>query len=422
MSYHPTTTVRIAPSLKKEANAVFSEMGLSMSAAINAFLVNVSKTGRLPFELEAEPSKVQPRSRDAVGGGPKNRSLNRAFKSKKDEFYTLYEDVEKELVHYSDKFTGKHVLCNCDDPFESAFFRYFILNFEELGLASLRSTCYASSPLAGQEYPLEAGNHPYVTEVNHVPEDLVLPDGSLDLETVFGMEGNSISWLDGDGDFRSKECVELLKTADVVVTNPPFSLFREFITQLVEYEKEFLILGNMNASTCREVFPLFKDNKVWYGQSIRSGDRKFYVPETYPLSAANCGIDDSGRRFIRVKGVRWFTNIDNARRHETLDLSKPYDPSRNPKFDNYNAIEVSRTMDIPFDYDGLMGVPITFLDRYNPAQFEIMMLANGNARTNVAKETLSIAGYEADDEDKGGVAMLGGKRSYARILVKRVAN
>lgn len=417
MNYHPTTTVRIAPSLKKEANAVFSEMGLSMSAAINAFLVNVTKTGRLPFELEAQPSEGQ----SYVPGEPKNGSLNRAFKAKKDEFYTLYEDVEKELVHYPDKFRNKHVLCNCDDPFESAFFRYFILNFEKLGLSSLKSTCYASSPLAGQEYPLEAGNRPYVTEVNHVPEDdLVLPDGSLDLETVFSMEGNSISWLEGDGDFRSEECIELLKSADVVVTNPPFSLFREFITQLVEHQKDFLILGNMNASTCREVFPLFRDNKVWYGQSIRSGDRKFYVPDTYPLSASNCGIDETGRRFIRVKGVRWFTNIDNARRHETIDLKKTYDADRNPRFDNYAAIEVSRTMDIPVNYPDLMGVPITFLDRYNPKQFEIVMLANGNARTNVTPETLSLVGYEANDKDKGGVAMLGGKRSYARILVRRI--
>lgn len=207
----------------------------------------------------------------------------------------------------------------------------------------------------------------------------------------------------------------------MVVTNPPFSLFREYMAQLIAHDKKFLVLGNMNAATYREVFPLFRDNKIWYGQSIRSGDRKFYVPDSYPLNASNCGIDDSGRRFIRVKGVRWFTNMDNARRHEELVLTRNFHADEYPRFDNYDAVEVGRTMDIPVDYEGLIGVPITFLDRYNPAQFEIVMLANGNARTNVNAGTLSAVGYVPDPEDRGGVGMIDGQRSYARILLRRVA-
>lgn len=422
MSYNPTTTIRIAPSLKNEANAVFQELGISMSTAINAFLANVARTGRIPLDFDTNA----PSRNDFSSDAPlmhKNSTLNRAFKAKKDEFYTQYEDIEKELIYYPGQFAGKHVLCNCDDPFESAFFRYFLLNFEELGLASLKSTCYFSSSLAGQGYPLDTSTHPYGTVVTQVPtEDIVLPDGSLDLEAVFNLEGNSIYWLEGDGDFRSPECINLLKEADVVVSNPPFSLFREYISQLVEYNKQFLILGNMNASTYREVFPLFRDNKVWYGESIRSGDRKFHVPDSYPLGAANCGIDESGRRFIRVKGVRWFTNMDNARRHERLKLSKTFDPSSYPRFENYEAIEVSRTMAIPEDYKGVMGVPITFLDRYNPDQFKIIMLANGNARTNVSAETLESVGYVPNPGDKGGVGILNGRRSYARILIQRIDN
>lgn len=420
MSYNPTTTIRIAPSLKSEANAVFDELGITMSTGINAFLTNVARTGRLPFELDTAQFKVKKGPGKPISKPSRNAMLNQAFRAKKDEFYTQYEDVEKELIHYKPQFRNKHVLCNCDDPFESAFFRYFVLNFKELELASLRSTCFSDSSLAGNEYPLE-GDYPYVTLVKQVPEeDMLLPDGSLDLEKVFSLEGNSISWLSGNGDFRSDECVELLKESDIVVTNPPFSLFREYITQLMEHQKQFLILGNMNASTCREVFPLFRDNKVWYGQSIRSGDRKFFVPDSYPLGAANCGIDESGRRFIRVKGIRWFTNLDNERRHERLTLSTDFDPSKYRQFDNYDAIEVSRTADIPRDYDGLMGVPITFLDRYNPEQFEIVMLANGNARTNVPGHVLDSVGYKLDPEDKGGVGMIDGRRVYARILLRRV--
>lgn len=421
VNYKPTTTVRIAPDLKALANEVFHQMGITMSVAINAFLTNVVRTGRLPFELDSNQPHADGSGLKSSVKPAKNATLNRAFKARKDEFYTQYEDIESELIHYPEQFAGRRVLCNCDDPFESAFFRYLLLHFDELGLASLRSTCYRTSPIAGGGYGLETNERAYTALVTKVPhDDLLLPDGSLDLETVFELEGNSIDWLEGDGDFRSDECISFLKESDIVVTNPPFSLFREFVSQLVEHEKDFLILGNMNASTYREVFPLFRDNKVWYGVSIRSGDRKFHVPDSYPLGAANCGVDDSGRRFIRVKGVRWFTNLDNSRRREQLNLEKKFNPRDYPYFDNYDAIEVGRTLDIPDDFDGLMGVPITFLDRYNPVQFEIVMLANGNARTNVPQATLDRVGYKPNQEDKGGVGLLGGKRSYARILIQRV--
>lgn len=183
---------------------------------------------------------------------------------------------------------------------------------------------------------------------------------------------NTMTLLDGDGDFRSSECVELLKEADIVVTNPPFSLFRDYVAQLIEYKKRFIIIGNVNAITYKEFFPLLKNNQVWIGASIHSGDRKFNVPDDYPLNAAGCGIDSDGKKFIRVKGIRWFTNIDYKERHENLILYKNYTPEGYPHFDNYDAINVDKTTDIPCDYDGIMGVPITFMDKYSPEQFEIV--------------------------------------------------
>jgi len=204
-----------------------------------------------------------------------------------------------------------------------------------------------------------------------------------------------------------------------VVTNPPFSLFREYIALLERHEKSYIVLGNMNAATTKEIFPLFRDNKVWYGETIRSGDRKFHVPDNYPLNAVNCGVDDKGRRFVRVTGVRWFTNLDTSMRHEPIELTRCYTPDEYPKFENYDAINVARTQNIPVDFEGVMGVPITFLDKYNPEQFEIVMLANGNARTNVPPKTLKEVNYRAHSEDRGGVGILNGKRAYARILIRK---
>lgn len=410
----PATTIRIEEDVKVQANQVFDSLGISLSAAINMFLKRVIREQGLPFDLKLDQEPT-------TAGG--NLSLNNAFIARKDEFYTQYEDVAEEMQYYASQFAGKTVLCNCDDPFESAFFRYFILNFNELDLAALISTSYSGSSLAGQEYPLSCTPRAYKAVVTHVPDiQLIRPDDTLDLESVFACKGNHLTELEGDGDFRSEECQELLTQADIVATNPPFSLFRDYIGQLQKFEKDFIILGNMNAATTKEVFPLFRDNKVWYGQSIRSGDRKFYVPDDYPLNASGCGIDKQGRRFIRVKGVRWFTNIVNGALHTPLPLTQKFDPIENPLYDNYNAIEVKRTANIPSDYNGIMGVPITFLDKYSPNQFKILMLANGNARTNVERSVLKEVGYKQHPDDRGGVTILDGRRTYARILIQRIRN
>jgi len=412
MSIKPTTTIRIDPVVKKEAVKVLNDIGISMSAAINTFLKAVVRKEGMPFDIKID----RPKTRSNYG----NAKLNHAFIVKKDEFYTQYEDVEKEMLNHQKHLKGKTVLCNCDDPFESAFFRFFVTHFNKLGLAALTSTCYAESPIAGREYPLEGETSTYKAVVTEVPDDtIVMPDGSLDLESLFTMPGNSLMHLSGDGDFRSDECVAMLKEADIVVTNPPFSLFREFIELLERHGKYFIILGNMNATTTKEIFPLFRDNKVFYGESIRSGDRKFFVPDNYPLNATGCGIDEKGRRFIRVTGVRWFTNLETSRHHKPLELTRNYSPNEYPRYENYNAIEVGRTQNIPVDYEGVMGVPITFLDKYSPDQFEIIMLANGNARSNTHPDTLSEVNYRPHPSDKGGVGIINGQRVYARILIRR---
>ena len=288
--------------------------------------------------------------------GNTSSALNLAKSAKSDEFYTQLPDIEKELCHYRDQLCGKVVLCNCDDPSQSNFFKYFALNFNTLGLKKLTATCYKK---------------PYKIEISEVPKT-----GPANVERLLKNRKNVLTPLKGDGDFRSPECLELMKRSDVVVTNPPFSLFREFVAQLDEYEKGFLILGNINAVTCKEIFKRIREDKIWLGESIHSGDRKFVVPDHYPLDAAGCGIDENGCRFIRVKGVRWFTNlpIRSSYRHEELKLSRHYTPEMYPRYDNCDAIEVSRVAEIPVDYDGFMGVPITFLDKYNPKQFEILGL------------------------------------------------
>lgn len=412
VSIKPTTTIRIDPEVKQLAGKVFDDIGLSMSAAINTFLKAVVREGTMPFDIKAGTPKAH------VTSG--NATLNRAFLLKKDEFYTQYEDVAREMAKHRESFKGKAVFCNCDDPFESAFFRFFVLHFEKLELRSLVTTCFGESSFAGREYPLESMAGAYKSVVTEVPETpLIRPDGSLDLESIFSMPGNLLEHLQGNGDFRSAECRQLLEDADIVATNPPFSLFREFITQLLEYEKDFIILGNMNAITTKEIFPLFRDNQVWYGETIRSGDRKFHVPDDYPLNAASCGVDESGRRFIRVKGVRWFTNLETNQRRKPIELTRVYSPDDFPRYENYDAINIGRTQDIPFNYDGVMGVPITFLDKYSPDQFEILMLANGNARANVSKEVLARVNYRAHAEDRGGVGIINGKRVYARVLIRK---
>jgi len=311
-----------------------------------------------------------------------NKNLNAAKVAKKDEFYTQLSDIERELQHYWKHFRGKVVLCNCDDPYESNFFKYFALRFNQLGLKKLICTCYNGSPVTGNELAIhfdgfdddEPKKIAYKVEISEVKDEN--GDGAVDLSDVQYLLKNDKNVLSilKTGDFRSQECIELLKEADIVVTNPPFSLFREYIGQLMKYQKKFLIIGNMNSITCKEIFPYVQNNKMWIGPSISSGDRKFYVPDDYPLNAAGCGVDSDGKRFIRVKGVRWFTNLDHNKRHEDLDLVCRYSEDEYPTFDNFDAIEVGKTSDIPYDYDGIMGVPITFLDKYNPDQFEILGL------------------------------------------------
>ena len=318
-----------------------------------------------------------------------NRDLSSAKKNKKDEFYTQLADIEIEMKHYRKHFKDKVVFCNCDDPYESNFFKYFAMNFNYLGLKKLVATCYMGSPVVGEQFeqlslfdilPSEENTpkrFPYKIQITEVID--INGDGAVDLtdvEYLLRNKKNSLTLLDGGGDFRSPECVEILKQADVVVTNPPFSLFREYVAQLVEYDKKFIIIGNINAITYKEIFPLIKENKMWLGYSIHSGDREFRVPDDYPLNAAGYRVDNNGNKFIRVKGVRWFTNLDYIERHKNIDLYKRYTQEEFPKYDNYDAINVDVTTDIPEDYEGIMGVPITFLDYFNPDQFEILGISS----------------------------------------------
>ena len=310
-----------------------------------------------------------------------NKNLNAAKVAKKDEFYTQLTDIERELQHYWPHFRDKVVLCNCDDPYESNFFKYFALRFNQLGLKKLICTCYNGSPVQGNELALqfEGFDEPkkpaYKVEITEVRD--MNGDGAVDLTDVRYLLQNdkNVRSVLRTGDFRDPECIELLKQADIVVTNPPFSLFREYIGQLMEYEKKFLIIGNVMSVTCKEIFPLIINNQLWFGPSITSGDRKFHVPDDYPLNAATCGIDSDGKHYIRVKGVRWFTNLDHNKRHEELDLVCHYSSEEYPMYDNFDAIDVGQTAVIPTDYDGVMGVPVTFLDKYCPEQFEIIGLS-----------------------------------------------
>ena len=340
-----------------------------------------------------------------------NKDLHKAKDAKKDEFYTQLSDIERELRYYEEHFKDKVVYCNCDDPNESNFFKYFELKFKFLGLKKLVATCYIGSPIANMQPSLfddereeyKTTKMPYKIEITEIPE--MNQDGALDfydVELLLNSTKNHLTRLKNDGDFRSKECIELLKEADIVVTNPPFSLFREFVAQLIEYNKKFVIIGNVNAITYKEVFKLIKENKLWIGFSIHSGDREFGVPDNYPLNAAGCRIDENGKKYIRVKGVRWFTNLDYKERHEDLVLYKKYSPEEYPKYDNYDAINVNVTKDIPCDYAGKIGVPVTFLDKYNPEQFEII---GQMATTKV-------------DEFNYGYPYVNGKKIYARIIIK----
>lgn len=364
-----------------------------------------------------------------------NENLGNAKREKNDEFYTQYPDIEKEMNAYlefnPDVFKNKTVLLPCDDPEWSNFTKYFAQRFQDLGLKKLISTSYAPN-----SKPKDIPYQPTLFEIDspEFDEEKTYENGKIFTLTrdmtgddVINVEDLEWSYLEGDGDFRSDEITALRDAADIVVTNPPFSLFREFMIWLVETEKKFVVLGNMNAITYKEIFPLLKENKAWLGASIHSGDREFRIPTGTATRSASRRTDESGNLFLRVPGVRWFTNIEHGRRHQPLSLMSMEENLKfnnavkdvgYQKYDNYDAIEVPRTDAIPSDYDGVMGVPISFMHKYNPDQFEIVMLANGNARTNVAAETLLRVGYQAHADDKGGLGVIEGARCYARILVR----
>jgi modification methylase ecoRI len=327
-----------------------------------------------------------------------NKQLTGAKKAKKDEFYTQLVDIEAELKHYRGHFVGKTVLCNCDDPRMSNFFYYFVLNFHLLGLKKLVTTCYKNQnpDLCSENISEQA------VYLVYEGEDIGIPPNP----TIAGL----VRPLEGDGDFRSKECIAFLEEADIVVTNPPFSLFREYVAQLIKYDKKFIIIGNINAVTYKEIFPLIQRDQVWLGPSIHSGDREFEIPSSYPLEAAGSRTDDEGRRYIRVKGVRWFTNLDFPQRHEELTLYKKYSPEEYPHYDNYDAINVDKVADIPCNYDGVMGVPITYLDKHNPDQFEILGITESNGRG------FSIGLW--DEASKKAHPYVKGEKKYARIFIR----
>ena len=325
-----------------------------------------------------------------------NLNLRKASTAKKDEFYTQLSDIERELKHYKKHFKDKVVLCNCDDPRVSNFFHFFSYNFEKFGLKKLIATCYKSqdSDLFSQNNSERAIYLEYTGDKNgnNVP----------DAEEI------GIKHLQGDGDFRSKECIELLKQADIVVTNPPFSLFREYVAQLIEYDKKFLIIGNINAISYKEIFKLIKENKAWLGVNMGRGISGFIVPKNYELYGTEARVDEYGNRIVATNNCLWLTNLDNAKRHEELILYKNYTPEEYPTYDNYDAINVDKTKDIPMDYKGAMGVPITFLDKFNPDQFEII---DGIGRYSM------LTGPTAETQGTY-LTMINGVPKYARIVIK----
>lgn len=336
-----------------------------------------------------------------------NKNLNAAKTAKKDEFYTQLTDIERELQHYWPHFRDKVALCNCDDPYESNFFKYFALRFNQLGLKKLICTCYNGSPVQGNELMIDFGDFTdapkkiaYKVEITEVKD--VNGDGAVDLSDVRYLlqnEKNVISTLK-TGDFRDPECIELLKQADVVVTNPPFSLFREYIDQLIVFGKKFLIIGNQNNVTYKEIFPLLMNNIIWLGH--KSGDMSFKVPDDYEPRETRYWQDETGQKWRSLGNICWYTNLDHNKRHEELDLVCRYSIEEYPSYDSYDAINVNKVDDIPCDYEGVMGVPITFLDKYNPDQFEI----------------IGIDRYVKDNPHYGHRFKINNKEVYARILIR----
>jgi hypothetical protein len=380
-----------------------------------------------------------------------NEKLSDAKKAKNDEFYTQYEDIEKEINAYLEfnpkVFKDKTILLPCDDPEWSNFTRFFAQNFEKLELKKLISTSYAPDSkviqLLKQPTLFEIDSPQFDESKSSSHGKIFQLHRDLTGDRRINFEDLEWDYLEGDGDFRSDEITKLRNEADVIVTNPPFSLFRDFLTWITSAEKSFVIIGNMNAITYKETFSLIKENKVWLGQSIHSGDREFQVPDTYPLEAAGWRVDKDGNRFIRVKGVRWFTNIDHGRRHLPLPLMTMQDNLRFSKhkeikgskdyarYENYDAIEVPYTDAIPSDFDGLMGVPISFLDKYAPEQFEILGMCENSdlygLKTKVFSSSECKAAYLAKfgkpgtyDLNASGVIFRNNQleKVYQRVLIK----
>ena len=392
-----------------------------------------------------------------------NKQLGAAKNAKNDEFYTQYADIQKEVNAYleynPDTFRGKTVLLPCDDPEWSKFTRYFAENFERLGLKKLISTSYAveSKKYKSVYQPslFETESPQYDVDKTRIKGKIFILDHDTNQNGRIDLDDLEWRYLEGDGDFRSKEVCKLRDEADIIVTNPPFSLFREFIAWILEGKcltqrrrdaeggaclsrpwsldaKKFLIIGNMNAISYKEVFPLIMENKMWLGESIHSGDREFGVPKEYPLEAAGWRVDEKGNHYIRVKGVRWFTNLEHGRRHKPLDLMTMADNIKYSKhkeirgreylqYDNYDAIEVAYTDAIPSDYQGVMGVPISFLDKYCPEQFEILGITDrGNAYGIKIHEYTEDEIPNANDLNRRGAVVVDGKlqSTYARILIR----
>lgn len=336
--------------------------------------------------------------------GNKNTNLQVAKRAKDDEFYTTYETVEQEVSHYIEQFENKTVLCNCDDPFESNFCRYFLKNFNVLKLKRLICTSYYSSKVVSTELKFDNNKknssdtkHGYVLDITRFCEDTEISDEYI---SKFLLSHKTIKRLNGDGDFRSKECIEYLKEADIVVTNPPFSLFKEIVAEIMKYGKSFLLIGNQNALTYKEIFPLIQNNTVWTGYQF--GEMKFRVPDSSEPRTTRYWVDETGQKWRSLGNAMWLTNLDNDRRHQDLILTKKYTPEEYPKYDLYDAIHVKSITDIPYDYPGIMGVPITIVNRYNSEQFEIIGEAN----------------HGSDNEYDLFKPTINGKEVFKRILIR----
>lgn len=339
-----------------------------------------------------------------------NQNLNRARTAGNDEFYTQIEDIENELKYYKQQFRDKVVFLNCDDPYESNFFKYFAIKFNHLGLKKLIATSYAGSPIIGAQLPLpqmagmKGSKEPLKIEINEVPD--FDGDGAVDLSDVRYLlkhDNNTATPITGNGDFRSDECLELLKQADIVCTNPPFSLFGEYVVKLMEYKKSFLILGPQAAIVYKDIFPYIKANQLWLGYE-NGGTKWFEVPAEYDIPTKSRIKVVNGVKYFSMGSILWYTNLDTKKRHEELHLYKKYSADEYPKYDNYDAIEVATYLDIPLDYSGVMGVPITFLDKYNPEQFEI------------------VGSNRGVDQDPSGVygrgSHLNGKEKFKRLFIR----